>query len=74
MRLPLGGVYKPVAVDYDPVQGRVYWADAGIKEIRSAFLNGTDVKTVLNLRDSKYMSLLSCEQGQEVYCFLIVMK
>ncbi|KAK7482465.1 hypothetical protein BaRGS_00026282 [Batillaria attramentaria] len=47
--VPLDGVDNPVAVDFDPVQDRIYWADTGLKEIRSAFLNGSDSKVVVTL-------------------------
>ncbi|XP_070174673.1 low-density lipoprotein receptor-related protein 4-like isoform X2 [Littorina saxatilis] len=44
------GPDNPIAVDYDPVQKRIYWTENGRYQngIRSSFLNGTDVETVLN--------------------------
>ena len=39
-----------VAVDYDYKRQRIYWSSSSPKEISSAFFNGTDIKTVINLR------------------------
>ncbi|KAK7483330.1 hypothetical protein BaRGS_00025390 [Batillaria attramentaria] len=44
IRIP--NVYLPIAVDYDPVQGRLYWTDVALKQILSAYLNGTDFTTI----------------------------
>ena len=40
------GNHNPVAVDYDHVEGRVYWSDNYQGRICSAFLNATSVKTL----------------------------
>jgi len=39
--LPLDNIKHSIAIDYDPVEGYVYWTDDEIKSIRRAFLNGT---------------------------------
>ncbi len=41
--LPLDGVINPVAVDYDPVEGMVYWTDVGnpSPKISKAHLDGS---------------------------------
>lgn len=44
--IPMEGVFGPFAVDYDPLEDRIYWTDIDIKEIRTAFLNGTGSQTV----------------------------
>ncbi|KFD53736.1 hypothetical protein M513_05441 [Trichuris suis] len=40
----LANVSNPVALDYDPVEDRVYWSDtgAGVARLCRVFLNGTD--------------------------------
>ncbi|XP_053380060.1 deleted in malignant brain tumors 1 protein-like [Mercenaria mercenaria] len=47
--IPLSGHDKPIAIDYDYIDGRIYWTDVGIKQIRSASINGNSEKTVLIL-------------------------
>lgn len=42
-----------MAIDYDPVTDRMYWTDADSKEIRSAFLNGTNDTLVHRLDSGK---------------------
>lgn len=45
-RIPANVRTNPIAIDYDHVDGRIYWTDVTDKEIRSAFLNGTDNRLV----------------------------
>ncbi|XP_030852227.1 adhesion G-protein coupled receptor G4 isoform X1 [Strongylocentrotus purpuratus] len=47
-KLPLTGLQTPVAVDYDPVDGIVYWTDSSNRSINSARINGTNQKTVID--------------------------
>lgn len=39
----------PIAIDYDYVDGRIYWTDVGLKQIRSVSINGNSEKIVLIL-------------------------
>jgi low density lipoprotein receptor-related protein 5/6 len=39
--LPLDGVKHAIAVDYDPVDGFVYWSDDEVRGIRRAKLDGS---------------------------------
>nr|KAG5696830.1 hypothetical protein BaRGS_030954 [Batillaria attramentaria] len=47
--IPGLNLLNPIAVDYDPVEGRMYWTDVAYKHIASAFLNGSDQKVIKNL-------------------------
>ena len=40
---------NPVAVGFDPEDGRLYWTDVHTKEILSAFLNGSDSRVLTTL-------------------------
>ncbi len=47
--LPLGistNISRPVAVDYDPVEGKIYWTDVTLKLIARAFPNGSSVEVI----------------------------
>ena len=44
--LPLSGHDNPIAVDYDPMEGNVYWTDVGAKVIKRAGLDGAREKVV----------------------------
>ena len=47
-RIPLDDVLVPVAVDYDPVEQKVYWTDVRRRTISRAYLNGTDQEVVVS--------------------------
>ena len=40
------GTQQPIALDYDPVEDRVYWSDIAQGRILSAFFNATSAKTL----------------------------
>ncbi|XP_025082125.1 low-density lipoprotein receptor-related protein 5-like [Pomacea canaliculata] len=42
------GLQDPLGIDYDPVDGRVYWSNQLEKTIRSANLDGSDAQLVRN--------------------------
>lgn len=37
-------ISRPVAVEYDPVEDKVYWTDVTLKLVARAFQNGTSVE------------------------------
>jgi len=46
---PLGintNISRPVAVDYDPVEGKIYWTDVTSKLVARAFPNGSSVEVI----------------------------
>ncbi|XP_064480867.1 low-density lipoprotein receptor-related protein 6-like isoform X2 [Ornithodoros turicata] len=45
--LPLRDVKHAIAVDYDPVEGMVYWTDDEVFAIQRAFLNGSNQEVVV---------------------------
>ena len=62
MPVPLSNHDNPIAIDYDPVDARIYWTDVGTKRIRSATLAGTDEKTVRQLSSGLYHEVyLKCD-------------
>ena len=38
-----------MAVDYDPVEGKVYWTDLGLKLVARAFPNGSSVEVIAHI-------------------------
>ena len=42
------GTQRPIALDYDPVEDRVYWSENTQGRIISAFFNATSVKTLFH--------------------------
>ena len=50
--LQLDSVKHSIAIDYDPVEGYVYWTDDEVRAIRRAYLNGTGEIMWLMVRDS----------------------
>ena len=47
--LPLGintNISRPVAVDYDPVEGKIYWTDVTLQLVARAFPNGSSVEVI----------------------------
>ena len=46
---PLGintNISRPVAVDYEPVEGKIYWTDVTLKLLARAFPNGSSVEVL----------------------------
>ena len=46
---PLGinaNISGPVAVDYDPVEGKIYWSDLHLKLLARAFPNGSSFEVI----------------------------
>lgn len=46
---PLGiktNISRPIAVDFDPVEGKAYWTDVTLKQIARAYPNGSDVEVI----------------------------
>lgn len=42
-------VYNPLAIDFDPVEQRLYWTDDdGVAGIHSAKLDGKNVSTIID--------------------------
>lgn len=39
-------ISSPVAVDYDPLDRKIYWTDVALKLVARAFLNGSSVEVV----------------------------
>lgn len=39
-------ISRPVAVDYDPVEGKIYWTDVTLKLVARAFANGSSVEVI----------------------------
>ena len=39
-------ISRPVAVDYDPVEGRIYWTDVRLQHVARAFPNGSSVEII----------------------------
>lgn len=46
--LQLDNVKHSIALDYDPIEGYVYWTDDVVRSIRRAFLNGTGQQTLVD--------------------------
>ncbi|XP_076472712.1 low-density lipoprotein receptor-related protein 6-like [Babylonia areolata] len=45
-------LYRPIAVDYDPVEQTIYWTEVGqVKGIRASALSGSGMHTVLRTGD-----------------------
>ena len=58
VQIPLSRNDNPISIDYDPVDGRIYWTDVGLKQIRSATIDGNSEKTVRILGSGKYLTFV----------------
>ena len=52
--IPLSNSDNPIAIDYDFIESRIYWTDVGLRQVRSATLDGTDEKIIRLLPASKF--------------------
>lgn len=48
MVLQVGDVRHAIAIDYDPVEGYVYWTDDEVRAIRRSRLDGSDAHTLVS--------------------------
>ena len=39
-------ISRPVAVDYDPIEGKIYWTDVTLELVARAFPNGSSVEVI----------------------------
>ncbi|XP_050407937.1 low-density lipoprotein receptor-related protein 6 [Patella vulgata] len=46
--LPLNDIRHAIAIDYDPVDGYVYWTDDEVEAIRRSLLDGTNQEAIVN--------------------------
>lgn len=45
--LPIKGIKHAVALDYDPIDGKVYWTDDDLHVIKRSMLNGSEQETII---------------------------
>ncbi|XP_005988070.1 low-density lipoprotein receptor-related protein 5 isoform X2 [Latimeria chalumnae] len=45
--LQIDGIRHAIAIDYDPVEGYIYWTDDEVRAIRRAYLDGSGAETLV---------------------------
>lgn len=61
------GNKRPIALDYDSVEERVFWTDIGEGRILSAFLNATSVKSLFDCNVEVPDGLAIDNVGRHIY-------
>ena len=61
------GNQRPIALDYDPIEDRVYWSDVEHGRIFSAFFNATSLKTVFHCNVQTPDGLAIDHVGRNIY-------
>ncbi|XP_020639840.3 low-density lipoprotein receptor-related protein 5 [Pogona vitticeps] len=46
--LQIDNIRHAIAIDYDPVEGYIYWTDDDVRAIRRAFLDGSGAQTIVS--------------------------
>jgi len=67
---PLGintKISGPVAVDYDQVEGKVYWTDVILKLVARAFPNGSSAEVIAHFNVDSPLGLAVDYVGRNVY-------
>jgi len=67
---PLGintKISRPLAVDYDPVEGKVYWTDLILKLVARAFPNGSSVEVIAHINVDTPAGLAVDHFGRNIY-------
>ena len=54
VRIPINVLYTPTAIDYNPVDGRIYFVDGRLKQLASMHFTGTDITELKQLDTSTY--------------------
>lgn len=68
LKIPLANyISSPIALDYNFLDEKVYWADLGLETISRAFLNGSSQETIVSSRLSYPYGLAVDPFGQNVY-------
>ena len=65
--LPVRGLMDVRAIDYDVISNLIYWIDNAAKEIRRAFQNGTNAKTIILGEDASPYDLAIDSHGQQLF-------
>ncbi|CAH3167588.1 unnamed protein product, partial [Porites evermanni] len=65
--LPVRGLTDVSAIDYDVNSQLIYWIDSAAKEIRHAFQNGSNAKTIVLGEDSSPYDLAIDSYGQQLF-------
>ncbi|XP_039253082.2 low-density lipoprotein receptor-related protein 6-like isoform X1 [Styela clava] len=52
--LPIRNLGHVISIDYDPIEGYVYWIDQTLGEIKKSRMNGSEVTTVLSNNKSNH--------------------
>jgi sugar lactone lactonase YvrE len=53
VRIPINRLYTPTAIDYNAVEGRIYFVDPRLKQIASMHFSGDDIRELKQLDTSK---------------------
>ena len=61
------GNQRPIALDYDPFEGRVYWSDIAQGRILSALSNATSMKTLFRCNVETLDGLAIDHVGRNIY-------
>jgi len=61
------GRQRLIALDFDPVEDRVYWSDVYFGQIRSAFSNATSLKTLFYCNVKTPGGLAIDHVGRNIY-------
>ena len=65
--LPVRGLTDVRAIDYDVNSHLIYWIDSAAKEIRRAFQNGSNAKSIVLGEDSSPYDLAIDSYGQQLF-------
>jgi len=60
-------ISRPVAVDYDPVEGKIYWTDVTLKLVARAFPNGSSVEIIAHNNVETPDGLALDYEGRNIY-------
>ena len=68
LKIPLNAYSsRPMALDYNFLDEKVYWTDVGLDTISRAFLNGSSQETIVSTRLPYANGLAVDPYGQNVY-------
>uniref|UniRef100_A0A194ANN6 SRCR domain-containing protein n=1 Tax=Pinctada fucata TaxID=50426 RepID=A0A194ANN6_PINFU len=67
--IPISDIHRPVAMDYDPTEGRIYFLDYTLKQIDNVHYSGIDVRELKQMDDNADLERIAVDPTNRILFF-----